>query len=111
MTMSDLNDLFLPVGQFCRREVITCAPDERLVDAALVMREQNISSLVVCQQGTPVGIVTDRNLRNKNGREPDNRITLERLNRMEQGRLRCALEGVRSFQELLQRRYQLGQLL
>jgi hypothetical protein len=30
---------------------------------------------------------------------------------MEQGRLRVALEGVRSFQGLLQRRFRLGQMI
>ena len=45
------------------------------------------------------------------GREPDNRITLAGLNRMERGRLKSALEGVRSFQESLGRQYQLGQTL
>jgi CBS domain-containing protein len=45
------------------------------------------------------------------GRQPDNRIALADLNRMEQGRLRSALEGVRSFQQLLQQRYRLGQVM
>lgn len=45
------------------------------------------------------------------GRQPDNRIALADLNRMEQGRLRSALEGVRSFQQLLQQRYRLGQMM
>jgi CBS domain-containing protein len=43
------------------------------------------------------------------GRQPDNRITLAGLNRMEQERLRAALEGVRSFQKSMGNRYQLGQ--
>jgi CBS domain-containing protein len=47
----------------------------------------------------------------REGREPDNRIALQGLNRMEQGRLRVALEGVRSFQGLLQRRFRLGQMI
>lgn len=47
----------------------------------------------------------------REGREPDNRIALQGLNRMEQGRLRVALEGVRSFQGFLQRRFRLGQMI
>jgi CBS domain-containing protein len=43
------------------------------------------------------------------GRAPDNRITLAGLNRMEQERLKAALQGVRSFQESLGNRYRLGQ--
>lgn len=63
--MPDLNILFQPVGQYCRRDVATCGPDDRLVDAASRMSEQRISSLVVCADGRPQGIVTDRDLRNK----------------------------------------------
>ncbi|MDD2732911.1 MAG: CBS domain-containing protein [Desulfuromonadaceae bacterium] len=63
--MSDLNALFLAVGTYCRREVITCSPTDRLVDAAGLMLRHNISSLVVCEQGDSIGILTDRDLRNK----------------------------------------------
>jgi CBS domain-containing protein len=63
--MPDLNALFLTVGNYCRREVITCSPSERLTDAAASMQRRNISSLVVCETGNPVGILTDRDLRNK----------------------------------------------
>ena len=63
--MPDSNALFLTVGNYCRREVITCPPNERLTDAAVTMQRSNISSLVVCAAGNPVGILTDRDLRNK----------------------------------------------
>jgi CBS domain-containing protein len=63
--MADPNIFFLPVGEFCRREVVTCAPDDALVAVASVMRQRNISSVVVCEDGAPAGIVTDRDLRNK----------------------------------------------
>jgi CBS domain-containing protein len=63
--MPDLNALFLTVGSYCRREVITCSPPDRLTDAAVTMQRRNISSLVVCSGGNPVGILTDRDLRNK----------------------------------------------
>ncbi|MBV5338743.1 MAG: signal transduction protein, partial [Deltaproteobacteria bacterium] len=45
------------------------------------------------------------------GRQPDNRITLAGLNRMEQERLKAALEGVRSFQKSIGNRYQFGQTM
>lgn len=61
--MPDLNTLFLKVGNYCRREVITCPPSERLIDAAVTMQCRNISSLVVCEAGRPLGILTDRDLR------------------------------------------------
>ncbi|AMV71761.1 hypothetical protein JCM30471_01790 [Desulfuromonas carbonis] len=63
--MADPNIFFLPVGDFCRREVVTCSPDDGLVAVAGRMRERNISSVVVCVDGIPTGIVTDRDLRNK----------------------------------------------
>ena len=63
--MPDLNALFLTVGNYCRREVITCTPSDLLTDAAATMQRRNISSLVVCRSGNPVGILTDRDLRNK----------------------------------------------
>jgi len=63
--MPELNILFQPVGQYCRRDVITCRADAPLVLAATTMRERNISSLVTTEEGQPVGIITDRDLRNK----------------------------------------------
>ncbi|MBL0226814.1 MAG: CBS domain-containing protein [Geobacteraceae bacterium] len=64
--MPDLNALFLTVGNYCRREVITCTPSDLLTDAAATMQRRNISSLVVCTAGKPpLGILTDRDLRNK----------------------------------------------
>ncbi|MDD2541037.1 MAG: putative nucleotidyltransferase substrate binding domain-containing protein [Desulfuromonadaceae bacterium] len=63
--MHDLNALFLHVGSYCRRDVITCKPDDRLVECAALMRRNNISSLVVCEEETLFGILTDRDMRNK----------------------------------------------
>jgi len=63
--MLDLNALFLDVGGYCRRDVITCKPADRLVDVAVIMRQHNISSLVVSENGAPSGILTDRDMRNK----------------------------------------------
>jgi len=44
------------------------------------------------------------------GHEPTNFIDLHHLNRMEMGRLKLALEGVRTFQEFLSLRFQLDLL-
>lgn len=63
--MPDLNALFLKVGNYCRREVIICSPSDRLTDAAATMQSHNISSLVVCSGVNTLGILTDRDLRNK----------------------------------------------
>lgn len=81
--MSELNVLFQPVGEHCRREVFTCHPDDRLVAAGEVMRRHNISSLVVCSAEQPVGMVTDRDLRNKVvalGRDPVTLTVAEVMN-------------------------------
>ncbi|HER62416.1 MAG TPA: CBS domain-containing protein, partial [Desulfobacteraceae bacterium] len=63
--MAEGNILFLPVKDFCERSVVTCLPDESVRDVAAMMRDRNISSTVVCDQGNPVGMLTDRDLRNK----------------------------------------------
>lgn len=63
--MSEDNQFFRPVKDFCQRTVTTCAPDESLVSAVGVMREKNISSIVVVENNQPTGIFTDRDLRNK----------------------------------------------
>jgi CBS domain-containing protein len=44
----------------------------------------------------------------REGKQPDNHISPDRLNRVETEQLRLALEEVRSFQRLLKRRFQLG---
>ncbi|THF64277.1 putative nucleotidyltransferase substrate binding domain-containing protein [Pseudothauera rhizosphaerae] len=63
--MAAENVFFIPVGALCRREVATCAADQALVEAAATMRERGISSVIACDADGPVGIVTDRDLRNK----------------------------------------------
>jgi CBS domain-containing protein len=71
--MSADNVFFVPVRDLCQRDVVTCEQDESLVVAADMMRERNISSIVVCSDRVPVGMVTDRDLRNKvvaPGRDP-----------------------------------------
>lgn len=81
--MPDLNALFLTVGSQCRREVITCSQYERLTDAAETMQCRNISSLVVCEAAKPLGILTDRDLRNKvvaRGLDPGSLTVAEVMN-------------------------------
>lgn len=63
--MSEDNILFQPIKKYCRRDVATCAPDDTVLQVAGVMRDRQISSMIVCQEKTPVGILTDRDLRNK----------------------------------------------
>ena len=50
-----LNDLFT-------RAVITAGPDEALAGIARRMQEHNVGTVVVVEDGRPVGIITDRDL-------------------------------------------------
>lgn len=59
------NVFFLPVKDFCQKNVVTCAQNWSLVQVAELMREKNISSVVVSEGNAPIGIVTDRDFRNK----------------------------------------------
>jgi CBS domain-containing protein len=63
--MTDGTILFQAVKEYCQRQVVSCGPAEPLIETAAAMRERNISSMVVCDNGRPVGILTDRDLRNK----------------------------------------------
>ncbi|PLY07943.1 MAG: signal transduction protein, partial [Desulfuromonas sp.] len=63
--MAQENIFFLPIRDVCQRDVVTCPPSMPLVDAARIMRERNITSVVVSEHDAPIGIVTDRDLRNK----------------------------------------------
>jgi CBS domain-containing protein len=62
--MSDENILFQPIKKFCRRNVATCEPDDTVLTVAGLMRDRKISSMIVCEENNPLGILTDRDLRN-----------------------------------------------
>ena len=63
--MSEENILFQPIKKYCRRNVATCEPEDSVLTVAGVMRDLHISSVIVCENNTPTGILTDRDLRNK----------------------------------------------
>ena len=63
--MPQENIFFLPIKDVCQRDVVTCAPTTRLIDAAAIMSSRNITSILICEKDAPIGIVTDRDLRNK----------------------------------------------
>ncbi|MBE0574886.1 MAG: CBS domain-containing protein [Desulfuromonadales bacterium] len=63
--MSEENILFQPVKKYCRRNVATCDPEDSVLKIAGIMRDLQISSVIVCEKDNPVGIVTDRDLRSK----------------------------------------------
>jgi CBS domain-containing protein len=54
-----------PLQALLRRKPVTLAPTASIRDAALLMREQGVSALMLVAQDCLVGIVTDRDLRNR----------------------------------------------
>lgn len=71
--MREENVLFQPIRNYCRRNVASCEPETSVLGVARTMRDMKISSVIVCQEGDPVGIITDRDLRSKvvaEGRDP-----------------------------------------
>lgn len=88
----------------------TAARIEQLVELGIVSQQEGndleaaFYTLVYFRLRTQVEAIRE-------GRAPDNRIAFERLNRMEKGRIHAALEGVSSFQGMLQRRSRLGQIM
>ncbi len=63
--MSEENILFQPVKKYCRRNVATCNLEDSVLKVAGKMRDLRISSMIVCEEGNPLGILTDRDLRDK----------------------------------------------
>ncbi|WP_303720725.1 DUF294 nucleotidyltransferase-like domain-containing protein [Malonomonas rubra] len=64
--MPEENTFFLPVKDHCHRGLITCHIEDKIIDASIIMRDKSISSIIACDdKGEPVGIMTDRDLRNK----------------------------------------------
>jgi CBS domain-containing protein len=62
--ISEESFFFIHVESLCKGPAITCGPEMELVEMARVMKQHNISGLVVVDQGAPVGIVSIRDLRN-----------------------------------------------
>jgi len=47
------------------RDIVTIAPEASMAEAAGIMGEKHIGSLIVTKYDTPVGIVTERDLLSK----------------------------------------------
>ncbi len=66
------------VGALLKRTPVTTTPHATIREAAGVMRDERVSSLLVCaDDGSLAGIVTDRDLRNRvvaNGRDADDLV-------------------------------------
>ncbi len=53
------------VRDLVSREPVTICPDDAIVDAAAAMSREGVSSILVTDEGSVRGIVTDRDLRNR----------------------------------------------
>ncbi|MFB6068917.1 MAG: CBS domain-containing protein [Halobacterium sp.] len=52
----------MPVRDIARPDTVTARPDDSVATVAAKMRDENVGSVVVVEDGSPVGIVTDRDL-------------------------------------------------
>jgi CBS domain-containing protein len=57
--------LYKEVKEIMTREVLTTTPEASMEEAAVVMGEKHVGSLIVTKYETPVGIVTERDLLTK----------------------------------------------
>lgn len=68
-----------PVGELATKGVVTASHDISIKEAARIMSANGISSLILVESnGSPVGIITDRDLRNKvvsKGRDITDRVS------------------------------------
>jgi CBS domain-containing protein len=56
--------LFHQVDSLCHGEPVTCSPQTDVIEVARLMRQHDISGVVVVEHGIPVGVVTVSDLRN-----------------------------------------------
>ena len=52
----------MPIEDLARREVVTASADTAVTDLASTMKEHSVGSVVITEEVTPTGIVTDRDL-------------------------------------------------
>jgi CBS domain-containing protein len=50
------------IRKITKKKVITVSPKDKVVKAARLMDKKNVGSVVVVQNGKPVGILTDRDI-------------------------------------------------
>lgn len=50
------------VADLAQRAVVTAAADSTLTECAALMRREHVGSIIVTQQGRPMGVLTDRDI-------------------------------------------------
>lgn len=53
----------VPVGEVIHHSLLSCSPDSRLVDAAKQMEKHHVSSILIMNEGVPIGIWTEADAR------------------------------------------------
>jgi CBS domain-containing protein len=62
---SSSNLLHTYAGDICRTPLITAAPGDSIRQCARLMSEKGVSSLIIMEDGAPVGLLTDRDIRKR----------------------------------------------
>lgn len=52
----------MSIKSICRKEFVSISPDATVKDAAGVMASKNVGSIIIVKDGSPVGIITDRDI-------------------------------------------------
>ncbi len=52
----------MPLADFCKGPVITLTPEDKVFQAAQLMRDRKVGSIVVTKEDKPIGILTDRDI-------------------------------------------------
>ena len=52
----------MPIEDLARSEAVTADPETPVTDLAATMHKENVGSIVITDDQTPIGIVTDRDL-------------------------------------------------
>jgi CBS domain-containing protein len=64
--LTKLEEITMPIGEFCNREVVFATREMSIQEAALLMRQYHVGDLVVVDEidgkRVPAGIVTDRDI-------------------------------------------------
>ena len=53
------------LSQLCQRELVTVTENASIAECAQIMSQQQVSSVLVCEQGRLLGILTDKDLRSR----------------------------------------------
>lgn len=63
--MEEKTLLFKPIRDILKKEVFIASFDDSIKDIASLMKKKNISGVIIAKDNYPLGIITDRDFRNK----------------------------------------------